>query len=144
MRRAWLALYESTDIFRILTPWRWMHDYDLFGVRDPDSGQIGWCSVMGNAGQFRALGIYRGDRGFDQFARIQTGDPSLFEDVRYGQDAIVVAFLARRDIGGEALRRIRDFGLKPRGNDAWIAFEDTGPGERRSRCQTPRSASARS
>ena len=47
MPPAWLALYESADLFRTLTLWRWMHDYDLFGVRDSDSGQIGWCSVMG-------------------------------------------------------------------------------------------------
>lgn len=128
MPRAWLALYESADLFRTLTPWRWMHDYDLFGVRDPASGQIGWCSVMGNAGEFFGLGIYRGDRGYDQFQRIQTGDPVQFDDVRYGQDAIIVAFLSRKDIGGEALQRIRDLGLKPRGHDAWIAFEDHRPG----------------
>lgn len=128
MPAAWLALYESADLFRMLTPWRWMHDYDLFGVRDPVSGQIGWCSVMGNAGKFFALGIYRGDRGYDQFQRIQTGDPRQFDDALYGQDAIIVAFLSRKDIGGEALQRIRDLGLRPRGKDAWIAFEDHRPG----------------
>jgi len=128
MPPAWLALYESADLFRTLTPWRWIHDYEVFGVRDPATGQIGWCSVMGNAGEFFGLGIYRGDRGYDQFKRIQTGDPTQFDDVRYGQDAIIVAFLPRKDIGGEALQRIRDLGLRPRGKDAWIAFEDHRPG----------------
>ena len=83
---------------------------------------------MGDAGEFFGLGIYRGDRGYDQFKRIQTGDPAQLDDVRYGQDAIIVAFLSRKDIGGVALQRIRDLGLKPRGHDAWITFEDHRPG----------------
>jgi len=56
----WKALYEAALEFKELAPWNWMNDTDFFGVKDPVSGEIGYCCIMGAAGEYYALGLYSG------------------------------------------------------------------------------------
>jgi hypothetical protein len=46
-----------------LAPWEWMEETDLFGVQDPVTGEIGFVSVMGALGEYRAIAVYRGIEG---------------------------------------------------------------------------------
>lgn len=50
-REEWRQLYEAALAYREHAPWQWLSDADLFGVRDPASGEFGWCSVFGAAGE---------------------------------------------------------------------------------------------
>ncbi len=43
-----------------LKPWTFMDETDVFGVQDPDTGEIGFVSVMGALGEYEAVAVYRG------------------------------------------------------------------------------------
>lgn len=45
----WRALYEAAIRFKELAPWQWMEELDIFGILNPESGEIGFASIMGMA-----------------------------------------------------------------------------------------------
>ncbi|MEW5762522.1 MAG: hypothetical protein AB1776_04915 [Bacillota bacterium] len=47
----WKALYELSRRYREMAPWEWMGNNELFGVRDPETGETGYCSVIGALGE---------------------------------------------------------------------------------------------
>jgi len=46
-----------------LSPWIFMEESDVFGFQDPESGALGFVSVMGRLGEFQAISVYRGVEG---------------------------------------------------------------------------------
>jgi hypothetical protein len=46
-----------------LSPWSFMSETEVFGVQDPESGALGFVSVMGQLGEFHAISVYRGVEG---------------------------------------------------------------------------------
>jgi hypothetical protein len=59
----WTALYEAAAAFKELAPWQWMYDSDLFGVQDPETGEVGYCCVLGALGELLGLNVHRGRPG---------------------------------------------------------------------------------
>lgn len=43
----WQVLYDLARAFWEAGPWRWMSEDSLFGVQDPDTGEVGYCAVIG-------------------------------------------------------------------------------------------------
>jgi hypothetical protein len=61
----WRALLlAAKDLFQ-LAPWAWMGDAQHVGVRDPETGETGWCAVMGSDGGLMGVAVYPGDEGYD-------------------------------------------------------------------------------
>jgi hypothetical protein len=54
-----------------------MYDTDIFGVKDPVSGKIGYCCIMGAIGKHYALGLYLGYEGLYGLSSILSGDFSV-------------------------------------------------------------------
>jgi hypothetical protein len=46
-----------------LSPWIFMQETDVFGFQDPENGELGFVSVMGQLGEFQAISVYRGVEG---------------------------------------------------------------------------------
>jgi hypothetical protein len=69
-RALWQSLFNTATEFEKVAPWRWMNDGHIFGVRNPETKEIGWCCIMGNGGQHFALGVYRGDKGLTSLQRM--------------------------------------------------------------------------
>ena len=61
----WRSLYTAADLFFKESPWKVLENGMIFGVEDPVSKQIGWCSVMGNGGMEYGLAVHRGAIGFE-------------------------------------------------------------------------------
>ena len=51
----WKKLYEATLAFGSIEPWEWMSDTDVFGVQNPEDGEIGYCCVLGELGEVLGL-----------------------------------------------------------------------------------------
>lgn len=73
------TLFSLAVQIKATAPWSWMQEPDIFGVEDPDSGQIGFVSVMGNIGEFESVAVYRGAEGIFGFIDFQN-DPSASAD----------------------------------------------------------------
>jgi len=69
------TLYTLAAQIKALAPWQWMDETDVFGVEDPETGEIGFVSVMGNIGEHEAIGVYLGSEGIYGFIDLHI-DPS--------------------------------------------------------------------
>lgn len=70
----WMELYKTFDEFKQLACWEWMLDSDLFGVKNPEDGVIGYCCIMGKLGRYKAIAIYQGTEGLESYLRICNGE----------------------------------------------------------------------
>ncbi|NNJ11694.1 hypothetical protein EKD04_015265 [Chloroflexales bacterium ZM16-3] len=125
----WRALYAAAGQLKALGPWAWMLDSDIFGVRDPETQQIGYCCVMGNLGEHFALAVYLGDEGLRGYTNIQSG---MYEDnpmeAMFVQHCLQVSFEDRELLSKEDRDQIKSLGLKYRGRNAWPFFRNYAPG----------------
>ncbi|MCD4809433.1 MAG: hypothetical protein K8R17_05995, partial [Methanosarcinales archaeon] len=125
----WKALYEAALEFKELAPWNWMHETDIFGVKDPVSGEIGYCCIRGGAGEHYALGLYLGSEGLYGLSRILSGEFSEFKDeALFIQNCLMASFEDRKSLQKQDLQQIKALGLKFRGRNAWPLFRNYMPG----------------
>jgi len=125
----WEKLYRAAADFKDLACWRWMHDSDLFGVQDPESGEVGYCCVMGNLGEFLGLAVYLGAEGLEAYVKIAMeavgeGDPEAL----FAQKCLMASFEGRDWMEKPDLQIIKQLGLKFRGPQAWPVFRCHDPG----------------
>ena len=125
----WRQLYDAATEFRDLAPWKWMADEDIFGVQNPETGEIGYCSVMGAMGEHFALGVYLGSEGLEsvQYIMDYAGEESDF-DFLYVQKCLMASFENREDLLPEELKQIKSLGYKYRGAYQWPQFARYDPG----------------
>ena len=60
-------LYRAAVRVKELAPWDWMDESDIFGVQNPETGELGFVSIMGMAGEHFAIGLYQGAEGLYGF-----------------------------------------------------------------------------
>ena len=125
----WKMLYSAAIKFKESDCWNWMYDSDIFGVRSLESEEIGYCCIMGNAGEFFGLAVYQGSEGLDGLLRVQSGsilpgDP----DSLHVQKCLMASFEDRSVLSKKDLKMIKRLGYKFRGRNAWPMFRSYLPG----------------
>ncbi|MDW7730417.1 MAG: hypothetical protein SCJ94_10515 [Bacillota bacterium] len=65
----WSALYDAAIRFKAMQCWEWMFEDEIFGVRNPETGEIAYVSIMGTLGQVYALYAYRGAEGLQSLSK---------------------------------------------------------------------------
>jgi len=106
-----------------------MNDTNIFGVQNPDNGEVGYCCVMGNAGELFGLGVYLGSMGLLAYEMVATGvlKPGDIEVLGY-QRCLMVDFEDRNALRPYDLDLIKRSGLKFRGRKSWPRFTSYRPG----------------
>lgn len=131
-----LALYDAARRFRAAEPWQVMSDADVFGVRDPGTGTIGYCCVMGQLGEYHAMHVYLGGRGIASYHAIRDASGDWADEpcplnhflVGLSQISLAVEFRDAAEVPREEKARIKAMGLAFRGRHAWPVFERNDPG----------------
>lgn len=124
----WRNLYAATAEFKEMAPWNWMWDSDVAGVKDPESGEIGYCAIMGRLGEHFALAVYLGDAGLAGLwqMRLKPSDNPLVTLAL--QTCLMASFEDRAVLQKRDLDQIKRMGLNFRGRSAWPMFRSYRPG----------------
>ncbi len=132
----WRRLFAAAKAFKAAAPWEWMQEEAIFGVRDPESGELGFCSITGSLGEHLALIVYQGERGLGNYctllATMQTA-ASYLQDQEGGYliletPQLQASFEDRNTLRSLDRQVIKDLGLRFRGRQAWPWFRVFAPG----------------
>ena len=127
-KQEWEQLYEAASQFKESLCWTWMYDGDIFAVEDPETGQVAYCSIMGNAGQLVGIAAYLGPEGLLNLTELLLFDND-HDEFRYKQKCLMLSYGDRGDLEAQDLKVIKDIGLKFRGRGQWPQFQDFSPGK---------------
>ncbi len=128
-KEVWQELYGATRDFGDVACWEWMSDSDIFGVLNLESGEVGYCCVLGELGDVYGLVVYLGTDGLNQYKTIQSGEVGPDgDDAVFFQNCLKVSFEDRNELSKDDLEVIRVLGLKFRGRNSWPQFRSFRPG----------------
>lgn len=123
-----IQLYDLADQLYRVAPWQWMLESPVIGVKHPESGEMGYLSVMGAAGNHRSIALYLGENALDRFNLIQEagglGIDLSQEDVMaliLESRQVQVSFADRDELFKPELAEIKALGRKYRGGN-WPCF----------------------
>lgn len=125
----WREIYTLADKVRKMSPWSFMDEDVVFGVKNPETGEVGYCGVLGGLGEVFAFVVYEGGAGLKGIVRLiqeEGGVPPelIFET----QHVLMASFENREDLDKKDLQIIRELGLKFRGKNCWPMFRHYKPG----------------
>lgn len=125
----WKELYAQTDKFKKIAPWKWMWDSKLFGVKNPEGGETGYCCVLGAAGEVFGIAVYLGHEGLEGYWQ-GVNHPELVykEGALHLKRCLLLTFEDRGVLEGQDLQVIKDLGLEYKGTNAWPQFRSYRPG----------------
>ncbi len=122
-------LYLKALIIRDGRFWEWMDEVDIFGVENPETGEIAYCSFMGALGEVFALNAYLGPEGLQSYFNFQhlassdpIADPQDIKDGYFMFKCLSVSFEDRDQLNKKDLATIKDLNLKIRGKKQWPQF----------------------
>lgn len=124
----WQKLYRLMAQIKNLAPWDWMEEGDIFGIQMPETGELGFVSVMGALGEHFAVAVYQGARGLGGFWNMQSKGPKLSPEIVLQVPQLQAAFEDRDLISKEDRDVMKQLGLKYRGANAWPQFRSYRPG----------------
>ena len=123
-------LYDLADELYLRAPWQWMEETHLIALRHPQTGEVGYLSVMGQLGDHRALALYLGDDAIERFNRMNSDDPGTQQDgMRLVLESrhLQLSFNERAHLSKTDLAEIKALGRKYRG-EAWPKMRSFHPG----------------
>jgi hypothetical protein len=123
----WRNLYQAAMRLKEVAPWQWMSETDVFGVQNPETGELGFVSIMGELGQHLALALYLGAAGLHSFWAYQQHE-SAPPEALLGLLHLQAAFEDREFLSQKDRDVARELGLKFRGRQAWLMFRSYRPG----------------
>lgn len=127
----WRQLYDIARQIKEMSPWDWMYESDIFGVQHPETGELGFVSVMGSGGEHFGISVYRGVEALHHFLYIQDSYDELGEAVALEileVPQLQLSFEDRDMVEAEDRKIYKELGLKFRGRNAWPMFRSTEPG----------------
>ncbi len=124
----WRQLYAVMDRVKEAAPWEWMNETEIFGVQNPETGELGFVSVMGSLGEHLAVAVYLGEEGLAGFWEMQFAGPYLTPDLVLNTPQLQASFEDRNTLHQKDRDVIKQLGLKYRGKQAWPQFQSYAPG----------------
>jgi hypothetical protein len=126
-REEWRALYDAARAYRERRPWQWLSDEHIFGVQNPETGEIGWVCVFGAAGEIFGAFIYAGSEGLAGYLAMAAGRVDA-DEALFSQRGWLVSFENRSGLDATDRKVADDVGPAPRGRKAWPRFRSYRPG----------------
>jgi hypothetical protein len=124
----WRRLDEAAVLIKELSPWEWMTETDVFGVQDPETGEIGFVSVLGLLGEHFGVSLYPNPRALYDFWALEEAGPEINPDALLEIPQLQASFEDRNQLDNRDRKVIKELGLKFRGRKEWPMFRSYRPG----------------
>jgi hypothetical protein len=124
----WSRLYQAAIRIKEMAPWEWMSETDIFGVQNPETGEIGFVSIMGALGEHYAAAVYLGPQGLYRFWDFEEAGSYASDDGLLAIPHLQASFEDRSELTKRDLDVIKTLSLKFRGRQAWPMFRSYRPG----------------
>ncbi len=127
----WIRLIESAGRIKQLAPWQWMNEDDVFGITHPQTGEIGFISVMGALGEHLAVSVYLGASAWARFLALQQAPQGVLDEhpeLLLEIPQLQASFEDRDELEDWDRLLLRGLNLKFRGRKAWPRFQSFRPG----------------
>jgi hypothetical protein len=124
----WQRLYEAAAQIKALAPWELLDEQDIFGVRNPETSEFGFVSIMGALGEHLAISVYLGTEALFSFWELDPSNPESMPEQLLLIPQLQLSFEDRNDLEQKDRDRIKELGLKFRGRQSWPMFRSFRPG----------------
>lgn len=125
----WKRFYELADRLFTLAPWAWMYDVDLFGVKDPVSGEIGYCGFLGSGGGIPGFALFRGNNGLFSYERMIEQNPEHVKWLEsYQLDGLLLTFRESDSLNQQEIEELSMTGVEPGRRGLLPVLRDHVPG----------------
>jgi hypothetical protein len=105
-----------------------MVEDQIFGVQDPESGELGFVSVMGILGEHLAVMALRGAQALYDFWDLHNEAGQARPEQLFEISQLQASFEDRQQLDSHDLEIIKSLGLKYRGRQSWPLFRSYTPG----------------
>ncbi|WP_054740977.1 DUF7309 domain-containing protein [Cellulosilyticum ruminicola] len=129
-------LFENVVAYKKAKPWEKMSEEQVFAVEDPETHEVGWCSIIGEMGEHISLNVYLGEAGkqaiFD-FHTIKANEiHSRLMAIKhiFSQAALACSFEDKDFLEERDLAVLRLLDLRFRGKNAWPVCREFRPGKK--------------
>ncbi|HKK18973.1 MAG TPA: plasmid pRiA4b ORF-3 family protein [Opitutales bacterium] len=115
---------------RALEPWKKLYDSDLFGIEDPESGDIAIVSVLGANKEVFALHVHRPPHGFQFWKQALAAPGGMSPDSILQTSSIIEAeFRNKSELEDPDRQLYRDLAIDapPKGPKKWVLFRNYRP-----------------
>ena len=128
--KEWKRLYELAVQVKELEPWEWMEEAEFFGVKNPETDEIGFISIMGLLGEHLSMGVYLGAEGLYGYWNISDPDAGLENNplALFDVPQLQASFEDRQQLEKQDYDLIKRLGLKFRGSQNYPLFRSIHPG----------------
>ncbi|MBN1163188.1 MAG: hypothetical protein JXB45_01280 [Candidatus Krumholzibacteriota bacterium] len=123
----WRKFYVAASKFRQIECWNWMNVDDLFCVRDPATGELNYCCVLGESGTIFGIAAYPGAEGFHSYLRIQFNEGIEMRDAGIQQKCLFLSFEDREYLTKFDNDLAKKMLYKGKGSHAWPQFRSYIP-----------------
>jgi len=121
-------LMKNIKNFTEKTPWEFLGDTDIFGIKFTDEEDIYFCCILGNAGIEYGINIYKGVEGLTSYFDLVSENYDLEKEAFISLDCTVILLENRKDIDREDYNLIDYSGVKFRGKKKWPTIRIYEPG----------------
>ena len=122
-KEQWRRLFELARDFKAEKPWKFLSDCDIFGLKLPWRDETLYPLVMGNAGEFYGLCVYRGANGLFNYFLARSDEINVNDPVFLASyDNLMLSFLERDLLRKEEIALMRSMGISFRGKQGWPQF----------------------
>jgi hypothetical protein len=130
LKETWQELFSLGVQIKMLAPWNWMEDYELIGVRIPDSEEVLYATTSEDEESgIGFVNLYTGAEGLENFNLITESegeeDPTM---LLLSWDCVMLSFESEEDLMDEEKALYKSLNIRFKGQNSFPVFRDYTPG----------------
>ncbi len=110
-KNLWLSIYQLAEQLYRLSPWKWLYETEVFGIRSPETSRTYFISILGNSDIEYALIAYEGTTALGQFWEFQSRHANLPSEFILTIPHIMLSFVEADMLPDDQKKQIEKSGI---------------------------------